>query len=588
MKKNNVTKIMCVGLTALMATTSFAACGGGGETSSGLTEAQKANMTELVVGVYNGGLGTTWVDELASKFQTMYAGVEFEPGKKGVYITSVPKKREYDQVDSFINNIKAGAEIADVYINTGDNFEKYVENNVALDMTALINEDVYDANGEISANGTTSIADRLLPYFMTADNFGTTDNPKYYHLPYEWGIHGFIYDRDLLTEPYAEGSQESLLTKADGSYKYTGYEGTPKTTTEFKTLLQEISDKGYYGYTFSKNDAGFYWHDYQYGFLAQYEGEDEAMLNLTYDGVATFAANTFDAATCSEEGITTDPTTGIQSVTITDENAWLLASQTGKTEYVKFIRDILNSSYYDPNVVGLTQTFDIAQGSFVTSIMSGKTRIAMLFDGEWWENEARNSFTTLGKMNANWAYGKRDFRFMPIPQAEGGENEKYSFFINGAGPCFINKNTKKADLAKKWVQFMYSNTGCNVILKNTGMTLPMDFTIDAETESQITPFALSTYKLKTSPDVKIYMANATQPDVNPFAVNSTLNMTGYAQQMLSNVPVSAGSTQTGINQNVVKYLVENSPITATTWNNGMKSMYSKEKWQESYNAYFNK
>ncbi len=567
--KNKATKIVCVGLTALMATTGLAACKDKKD-PFGLTEAQKATMTELVVGVYNGGLGSAWVDELARKFMDMYAEESFETGKKGVYITSIPKKKEYDNHETFIANIKAGSEIADVYINTGDNFKLYEENQVALDMTELIMEDAYDENGEISKNGTTSIADRLLPYFMEANNFGTAENAKYYHLPYEWGIRGFIYDHDLF--------------EAEGWLDYSGYDGTPKTTTEFINLLQRISDKGYWGYTFSKQNASFYWHDYQYGFLAQYEGEKEAMLNLTYDGVATFAPNTFDAATCSTEGITTDPTTGIQSVTITDENAWLLAAQTGKTEYVKFIREVLNSAYYDPQSV--SQTFDAAQGSFISSNMPSKTRIAMLFDGEWWENEARNVFETNGKMNPAWAYGERDFRFIPVPQATGGKNEQYSFFINGAGPCFINKATQKADLAKKWVQLMYSNTGCNVILKNTGMTLPMDFKIDAETEDAITPFALSTYKMKTSKDVKVYMANATQPNVNRFATNSTLNMSGYATQMLSSAPRSAENRELAEFSNVVSYFFENPSITAATWNNGMRLYYSKSKWEASYNAYF--
>ncbi len=561
-------KLGCLLLATMMVSSSLVACGGGGNNSSDnrFTDEQKAQMTKLTVGVYNGGLGRGWADELKLAFEEMYKDLEIA-GKKGVYVEIQAKKDEYGPL---IDNINMGIETADVYINTGSTFDEYVQKGVALEITDMMNEKVYDENGELSANGTKSLAERINPYFNTINNFGTTENPKYYNLPYEWGLHGFIYDHDLFED--------------EGWLHYSGLDGTPKTTTEFIQLLGEINKAGYAGWISSLSNIEWYWYDMYSTMLAQYEGEDQALLNLTYNGVATFAANTFDAATCTAEGITTEAD-GTQKVTITNQNAWLLAYQNGKQKIVEFADAIVDERYYDSSVANKV-TFGEAQTKFISSIKATK-QIAMLFDGEWWENEGRSTFNELAAAYPDLAYGKRDFRLMPMPQIEGGkENDNYGFFALGAGPCFINKNTKQADLAKKWIQLMYSNTGANIILKNNGMTLPLtDMKIKSDVESQITPFAKSVYKIKTSDECKVYMAVETQPGVSTFSREATLSIGGYVRPMTSSTDVD-GKPGVWTNQkNPVAYFVDNPGKTAADWLAGVKRKYTKEAWMASYNNY---
>ncbi len=573
--KTKFKKIGMVSLATLLAFSTLAGvgCGGGGGDSdfdNRYNETQKSEMTELVVGVYNGGLGYAWAQDLAKIFEEKYKDVQFEEGKKGVYVSVQPKKSEYEP-GTLIPNMKGGVEKADVYVVSGAAFDEYIDADVVADMTSVITADVYDANGEVSENGTQSILDRLDPYFKEAYNKGTADTPKYYQIPYEWGIRGFVYDYDLFEE-------EGWLT-------YDGYDGTPVTTEDFIDLLNKITGAGYYGYTMSPGDAGFYTHSWQYGFLAQYEGEEKAMLNLTFDGTATFAAGTFDAATCAAEGIAT-AADGTQSVTITNENAWLLAYQTGKDEYIKFIRQIIHDDYVAPTVTGSTQSFTEAQKSFIMSCLPGERRIAMIFDGEWWENEARTQFDSMGKRNEKYAYGKRDFRFMPIPQATGGANEKQTFCISGAGPCFINKKTKQADLAAKWVQMMYSVTGCKTILKNTGMTLPVKFEMSEGELAEITPFARSTYNIKQSNDIQIFNVHTEQNGINPFAINSQLIMGGYGNKLTATVPLSSSQNKLTNYNNAFVYFIDNTAFSAEKWIKGSRDLYTKEAWKSSHDAYF--
>ena len=129
-------------------------------------------------------------------------------------------------------------------------------------VTSLFMEKVYDEKGEISANGTKSLLDRIDPGIAAAFNYGTKQDPIYYLVPYEWGMKGFIYNHDLF-------QKKGWLT-------YSGVGGVPKTTEEFIDLLNKISDAGYIAYTLSLENEQ-YLHEYQYGFLAQYEGRGKSV-----------------------------------------------------------------------------------------------------------------------------------------------------------------------------------------------------------------------------------------------------------------------------------------------------------------------
>ncbi len=573
-------KFLCMLMATLTVGTAFAGCfGGGGSGSSDdgtrndLTSEEKAGKTELKIGVYEGGYGYAWALEVAREFEALYADTSFEEGKEGVFVTVAHKKDEYLTLPE---SIDLGIETEDVYIASGSDFKKYMSLGVAQDMTNIMSKPVYDANGEVVVNGTgtQSILDRMNPDIKNLLNRGTEAAPKYYSLPYEWSLYGFVYDYELLGP-----SNMDILN-------YSGYQGTPKTTTEFFDMLDKIADAGYYGYTFSINDAQWYWTSFQHTTLAQYEGEAEAMLNLTLDGVATFDAGTFDAATCTAEGIAVDATTGEQSVTITDQNAWLLAYQNGKTKYVEFARQFINEKYYAPDVVNGQQTFSMAQNKYVSSLNTG-TRIAMIHEGDWWENEAKATLNSMAQRNPNWGYGKRDFRLMPYPQFEGGkETDKYGFFSSGAGPCFISKRCTKVNVAEKFLQFMYSNTGCNLILKTNGLTLPMDFEIKSEYASSISKFAKSVHDLKQSDEVKIYTAHTEMNGVSDYSRNLANPMTGYGRFMASKPQTNENKpNEYATSFNPVQYFTNNASLTVETWMNGVARLYNKADWTAAYNKY---
>lgn len=466
MKKNLLTKLTASVLT-IACFTPMAACGGGENSSEGGNNKPNANATQLDICVFDGGLGTTWITKVADKFAETYKNTSFETGKKGVFVNIIPKQKEQMGDEILISGLQQGTETGDIYYTSSTNITDYLEGDVMADITNLISEDVYDSTTRdlAASGGSMSILDKMDDFYVDSMNCGTETEPKYYCLPFEDCIYGFVYNHTLFEE--------------NNWLHYSGLYGTPKTVSEFKSLLNEIYGAGHTGFAFSPNEAAFYVHQFNSGFIGQYEGYDAANLNITMNGEYTFEG---DSA----------PTT------ITERKAWMLKDQKGKKELVYFLRDIFDSKYYSSKVDSTAYPFGEVQSDFVMSRADSNT-LAMILEGEWWENEAKGSFNTIAsRVNPDYGYAgsKSDFRFMPIPQADGGVNAKYTFGGNDGTLLFINKKSKKMDLAEEWMKFAFSEASMETFTMNTGVTLAFDYDLSDEQKNTMTSFARTTYEVK--------------------------------------------------------------------------------------------
>ena len=79
------TRFLSLASTLIITAGCFAGCGGGSSGGS-------SKKTELKIGVFNGGLGYAWADQLAEKFEEKYKDVSFETGKTGVDVIIDPQK----------------------------------------------------------------------------------------------------------------------------------------------------------------------------------------------------------------------------------------------------------------------------------------------------------------------------------------------------------------------------------------------------------------------------------------------------------------------------------------------------------------
>lgn len=586
--KNGKLKIVSVAGAALLFAGSLAGCAGGAGGGSG-----NKYKTELKIGVFNGGLGYAWADELAEKFEEKYKNVSFEPGKTGVDVIIDPQK-ELFKVDAIRSAIQQNSSANDIYYTCYLFHRDFANSGLVYNLNDIVNEKVYLENGEmadmtynpatkqyeLNANAeapTMSLLDKLGAQWKDAyyydDNSALTAG--YYALPYETSLEGFVYDHDLFEER--------------GWLNYSGIDGTPETIDDFFDLLDRIVGANMIPFTYKNGD---YWAGVGSAYLAQYEGFENAALTYTYSGKYTFrnlpqaTKDVFTPSFCTENGIT-DNSDGTYTVTITPANAWLLAYQPGKESYIKFMRDLINPEYYDNNRYKASYDYLTAQTTFVLSKLGkqGQKRIAMIEEGEWWENEARDNFNYTG------GYGTRDFRFMILPKISGqiDENVQCIGSADIGTDLVVNAKSKQLDLCRLWLQFSHSESALEDFTLSNGVVRDsFEYDLSEEQQQQLTKFGRNVYQIKKGlgayANVKtVYPASYT--DCNAFYQNT--RMGGFGKTISSTVMGKYGSwAATGY------YLSDwfgdhagvngGEYVSAEDFIRGMHEYYDKQTWSDAF------
>lgn len=458
------------------------------------SELDKIAETTSILNVryYSGGLGEAWINQVKSEFEELLKDVSFEEGKTGVYI-NITADKNFTDIEL---TVSSGADKNDIYYTPDNNLYEHYGAGVTMDVTDIFTEKVYDDNGGVvlASDGKSfvvqsqSMRDRAKDLQKDVFNMGTTEDPKYMAIPYSDTITGIIVDYDLFKE--------------EGWTDYTGMYGLPGTFDEFENLLKKIQRAGYSAFTYS---VDHYARPIEKAIIQKVDGDEGTALWNTYTGEYDF---TYD-----ENGNKIEPVTR----NIAPQSAWNLIYTRGyKAAYdfssLMFTSDAQGNSYYDANVMqGVTYTG--AQSEFLMSktYTDGRNRIAMIVEGDWWENEARGTFNSMGQIDADNGYGKRDFKFMPIPQmTEDDKCEQYTIGSHsGAGDIlFVNKltvenNPVKRLLTKLWLQFQYSADGCRTFTKNSGSVLPYAYDMTDDDLKVLTPFARSVWDMHTDPRVQI-------------------------------------------------------------------------------------
>lgn len=484
--KNTKFKRSVVSLLSLIALLfSFTACGkpitDSNSNGNGNSETD-SKKTVLAVGNFDGGLGEEWLKVIEKNFEETYKDVEFEEGKRGVDVVITSKKDVFKGAN-LLTQMNYYAQ--DVWFLFDPNYYAFVSANLLYDMTDCVTDKVYDEDGELASltgkPAKSSIVDKMWDGWSEFFNVGTSDSPQYYGLPFYQAATGIIYDADLFDE-------EKLYYKADGTIGAnagdvaaencgkgpdgvlgTSDDGLPATWTQFLGLMDKMVTKGI---------TPFVWSDqYTYqrvsafeAIYASYEGYDNYRLNYTFDG--------FD--------------TGL-NMQITETNGYELLNQEGKTAAIKAGYDIVSKDAY--YTTGGSHTD--AQYTFINSVATNK-RIAMLMEGGWWESESRNTFDIMSLTNPEWGYGKRNFKYMPIPVFSDTQGVKpqtstqRTIYTSGADSLTcISKITQKYDLAKLFVQYVHANGAMQIFTQNTSCLKAFNITWDDAAKSKATKFVQS-------------------------------------------------------------------------------------------------
>lgn len=475
-KMHKFKRIAALSLAGMLGCSTLAAC----------NPDPNKDKTILNIKVFNGGLGYAWLQELANNFKETFKDVSFEEGKKGVHIALTPNK----EFSNLASNMAVGADSEDIYYTSDCNFFNFMDVDVAYDVTDIMTADVYDEDGLVSLNAEgngwakqeKSIADRItVEHTAKRLNVGSEQEPQYYALPFDDSTAGIIVDWDMFKE--------------QGWNNYNGIDGMPATISEFYDLLTRIRKKGYSAFIFSTG--------------VQYTRVIQAAVQAQVDGVDTYY-DLFSDYTgwydFNEDGIKTS------DEIITPNTSYKLLDTKGYKAAIEmalklFEKNSAGKTYYDPAVPN-GPSYGVAQQDFIMSKETNQP-IAMLFEGEWWENEARATFNAMGEVDEANGYGKREFRMMPIPSFNStNEEQKYTLGAwTGGAVTIVNEktvggNAAKQKVAELWLQYQYSSEGLKCFSRHSGATLPLDYELTDTELQELTPFARNLFSLRRDPRVQ--------------------------------------------------------------------------------------
>ena len=479
-------KTILAAMLAAVSALSLGACGGGGGNTSNKEDSTK---TYLDVGVFDAGLGTTYFDELKKDFEAYYAETSFEEGKKGVVVRALKKSTEFNPAN-LIGSMQNYEPV--MYILDHGDYEEFTKKNMFLDVTDVMTEKYLDEDGNMATDtgkaATLSVEDTM--YEGYSDVY--KKNGHYYAVPYMLSTTGIIYDADLFDEAKLFFKKDGTIGATAADIKAgtasvgpdgkagTSDDGLPATWGEFLKLVEMIRTKNYIPFTWAESPSTYQLSRLFNAIWANYEGYDDYMLNYTFNGVDS------------------------QFGAIDENNFIQLLGQEGRKAAVKAFYDITKNegNYSSQSTPGGGNTHKGALSEYVQSKRFGK-RIAMTVENSYWEQETREVFESEPSQSIN-GYGKRNFKYMPIPNfigVDGIEDQTNTERILPAQfaesyICLSAKNkNKNADIqvgvAKLFIKFMQQRSELVKYTKNTGCIRPYNYSVTAEEKAACTPYTQS-------------------------------------------------------------------------------------------------
>lgn len=510
----------------------------------GVEQVIDKNKTQLYIGNYNGGLGFDWLRQVADAFEAVNTDVQ----------VVINNEKDLFSDANLFTNIKLYNN--DMYFVNAITYANFVGADLLLDVTDVVNSKV---EGE-----DLTIKDKLNP---TLRDYYETEDGKFYGLPFFDSLFGTVYDVDLFEqEGYYFNSNNELITydKANstlsagpngivGDYD----DGLPATYSQWETLMSELKSNGITPYIWT-GQYEYYRQRFITAAWADYEGKSNFDLNFNLNGEYTFKGDT-------------------ETTPITVENAYRLQEQYGKTYALNFAASIVKNRYYATESFNTTNSHTMAQQQFLLSV-TGNNRIAMIFEGGWWENEAKPFFSTMEKKyGEEYGISERRFAFMPFPKADDGSSNPRTTVISSTGNSMvmINKSTQNAELAKAFFKFAHSDESLRTFTRVTGSVRPFAYNLTDSDLSEMTHYAKNMHEL--------YMSETT--DISYITLYNHPSMvedkTFFGTNWLWKATIS-GSVLT----EPFYEFSQNSNLTVEAYALGLRNSYTKAIWNSKMKGYY--
>ncbi len=484
--------------------------------------------TQLFINHYLGGVGNKWIKQIKTDFETKYATYQGKDGKVGVQVIINDQK---ESGDALFSKIQGSSD--EIYFTDKSRYIDMVTSKYVLDIT-----DVYT---EVNENDNKKIEDKLTErqkdYFKVGDG--------YYALPHYDSYGGIsinvnIFDSKKLyfkkggaPSEYCDFTQNNPLNAGktvSGSWVEDGYlytnladtnksagpdgtygtydDGLPATYAEFFELCAYMTTKNVTPFIWSGKFGTAYMGYLLSALRADFEGIEQ--MGVLYDFNGGTAKNIVEIDG-DNKPVFENGKLKTTSMAINADNGYYVFRSAGNYHAIDFLKRIMSSSSnYETNSTG-GSSHTRAQRQFVLSevddgYLDEGNKIAMLIEGNYWENEARD-VGIFNEANSAKPDGHPGFRYqlLPMPKVDesliGTTNTIQCGLDNIA---FINAKipTEKIELAKDFLRFCYSDAKLQEFTKLSGVTRGLNYDLDAlENDDSLSYYSKSVIQIKNNSNI---------------------------------------------------------------------------------------
>ncbi len=475
-----------MGALATIMTASTVACGSGGLGAKPVVDGggdPNDTRPAIYISVFEGGYGRAWLDKAVNEYNTAHPDNAYK-------VVVQASKDEFNTIQSRLQSGTLGCEMffTNLWIH------KLISSGFVEDISSVWTSDP-DNNGSTIESIMYNVDDYKAAY---GDGKGGL-----YALPLQESLSGFVYDHDVFLKycllfneqgNFISSATETLSKGKDG-VAGTYDDGHPQTEKQWKAMCDRAKQRMGYAITYS-GKFQVYLNNLFYQIYAQVDGVDAFSMNYDFDGVYDF-------------GDGNGPTT------IDMTNGYLLPNMRGSKKALEFMdtytaaKDAslgVTANYIDPRAGNLGYSHTDAQRHYLLDNASNATKkSAMLWEGDWWENESKVRFDALANEEGytDYAFRTRNYKFMTLPKFD---NQVASGNVWNISDNMYVSVVKQSDATKKnicfdFLKWMYKDEYIQNFTVASGGLMPYNVDLTTEQEAQLSPFTknyLEIYKDKTN------------------------------------------------------------------------------------------
>lgn len=454
------------------------------------------SKTTIVFAMYEGGFGTTWVDEAIKTVEAKYKDEELEPGKKGLIIDVKPDK---GYSGSGVASLYGAWDCDMYYTESFSAYNEFAKRHAFLDITDVVTSKV---NGEEK-----TIEEKM--YQSYRDWFKV--DGAYYALPHAYGSGGISYNVDIFEDNLCYFNESgtgfvSSLTEnrsagpdgVSGNYD----DGLPATYDQFFTLCEKLANASITPVAWSGQMLS-YVASMMSSLAVDYAGYDDTVARFSYKGEDVEVAKVKEININDREPIFENGVLQTEKVKITEENGYKVFQQPGFYYALTFMQKLINNDrYYDVNMCTGTGFDHLgAQEEYVYSAADPSKRpIAMFVEGSYWYNEAKGAREDCAIDYPTEDGSERRFAFMPLPKANADKLGPQTLIDTNQSAIFINAEIDPVKIApaKDLLKELYTNEYLSYCARETATLCPFEYEIAPEDYEAMSYFGKSLLDMKAN------------------------------------------------------------------------------------------